>query len=187
MLIWPPFNYSAAHQPTYRSSSQTASCQDGTLHLASHPSFLTHLPWSTNLSLFLSTRLLNYTPQASIVRLLAINALNGYLTSWVLYLTGGSADPRLLLPAWICIATTLTALYHITQRKINIRKETSISISVFSIASFISMVSLLAQLHSNRADYPDNIPLTLILRRAWVQTARVAGRLFDLGNATRDL
>lgn len=53
----------------------------------------------------LSARLLNYTPQATIVRLLAINAVNGYLTSWVLYLSGGSEDPRLLLPGWIGIAT----------------------------------------------------------------------------------
>ena len=52
-------------------------------------------------------RLLNYTPQATIVRLLAINALNGYLTSWVLYLSGGSEDPMLLLPAWISIATVM--------------------------------------------------------------------------------
>jgi len=50
-------------------------------------------------------RLLNYTPQATLVRLLTINALNGYLTSWVLFLTGGSRDPRLFLPAWITIAT----------------------------------------------------------------------------------
>lgn len=52
-----------------------------------------------------STRLLNYTPQASLVRLLTINALNAYITSWVLYLSGGSEDPRLLLPAWISIAS----------------------------------------------------------------------------------
>ncbi len=131
-------------------------------------------------------RLINYAPQATIVRLLAINALNGYLTSWFLYLTGGSEDPRLLLPAWIGIATTLTALYHITQRKINIRKETSISVSVFSGASFISMVSLLVQLYSNRADHPQ-VPLVLLARRAWIEIARVAANFIDFGNATRDL
>jgi hypothetical protein len=47
--------------------------------------------------------LLNFT--ASIVRLLTINSINAYITSWVLYLSGGSEDPRLLLPAWISIAT----------------------------------------------------------------------------------
>jgi hypothetical protein len=31
--------------------------------------------------------------------------MNAYITSWVLYLSGGSEDPRLLLPAWISIAT----------------------------------------------------------------------------------
>jgi len=150
---------------------------------------------------FLPERLLNYTPQATIVRLLAINALNSYLTSWVLYLSGGAADPRLLLPAWIGIATALTALYHLTQRKINIRKETSTSISVFSGASFISMVTLLLQLHLNRAitagsgangegggehGYPE-IPIVVLARRAWGEMARIAGNLLDIANVTRDL
>ncbi|KAJ3943235.1 hypothetical protein N0V92_013757, partial [Colletotrichum tropicale] len=47
------------------------------------------------------------------------------------------------------------ASYHITQRSINIKKETSTSINIFSIASFISMVSLLAHLHYNGSDYPE--------------------------------
>jgi hypothetical protein len=53
----------------------------------------------------MSRWLVNYTPQATVVRLLTINALNAYLTSWVLYLSGGSEDAHLLLPAWIAIAT----------------------------------------------------------------------------------
>lgn len=44
--------------------------------------------------------------------------------------------------------------YHISHQKINIRKETSTSINVFSIASFISMVTLLAHLHIYQPDYP---------------------------------
>ncbi|KAK0733718.1 N-glycosylation protein-domain-containing protein [Lasiosphaeria miniovina] len=134
----------------------------------------------------MSRWLLNYTPQATIVRLLTINALNGYLTSWVLYVTGGSEDPRLLLPAWIGISSTLTLMYHITQRKINIRKETSMSISIFSIASFISMVALLAQLHSNRSDYP-NIPLVVCVRRVVLEAGKVALTIMEYGNVARDL
>lgn len=42
---------------------------------------------------------------ATIVRLLTISSINAYTTSWILYLSGGSEDPRLLLPAWICIAS----------------------------------------------------------------------------------
>jgi len=42
---------------------------------------------------------------------------------------------------------TLTICYHITHQQINIRKETSTSINVFSIASFITMASLLALLY----------------------------------------
>ncbi|KAK3695510.1 N-glycosylation protein-domain-containing protein [Podospora appendiculata] len=133
----------------------------------------------------MSRWLLNYAPQATLVRLLTINAINGYITSWVLYLTGGSDDPRLLLPAWILITTTLTVIYHATQRKINIRKETSMSISVFSIASFISMVILLAQLHSNRSEYP-SIPIVTVARRAWHELVKVALKIMEYGNVTRD-
>jgi hypothetical protein len=56
----------------------------------------------------MSRWLLHYTPQATIVRLLTVDAINGYLTSWVLHLTGGFEDPRLILPAWIVISTVWT-------------------------------------------------------------------------------
>ncbi|KAF7892467.1 uncharacterized protein EAF02_000005 [Botrytis sinoallii] len=114
----------------------------------------------------MSRWLLNYTPQATIVRLLTINLINAYTTSWILYLSGGSGDPRLLLPAWICIASTLTFLYHLTHPRLAIRKETSLSISVFSIASFISMVSLLSQLYLSRTDLPP-LPLILHMEEIW--------------------
>ncbi|KAA8576049.1 hypothetical protein EYC84_006212 [Monilinia fructicola] len=114
----------------------------------------------------MSRWLLNYAPQATIVRLLTINLINAYTTSWILYLSGGSEDPRLLLPAWICIASTLTFLYHLTHPRLAIRKETSLSISVFSIASFISMVSLLSQLYLSRTDLPP-LPLIVHLKEAW--------------------
>jgi hypothetical protein len=160
----------------------------------------------------MSRWLLHYTPQATIVRLLTVDAINGYLTSWVLHLTGGFEDQRLILPAWIVISTvrtsvpshnplpsvrrskanlicskqTLTVLYHITQRKINIRKETSMSISVFSIASFVSMVALLVQLDSNRSDYPD-IPLLNLVRRGLHEAGKLAIRIMEYGDITREL
>jgi hypothetical protein len=115
--------------------------------------------------------------------------MNAYITSWVLYISGGSEDPRLLLPAWISIASvrlqssfhipspsnlqvltstpqTLTFLYHLTHPRLAILKETSLSISVFSIASFISMVSLLLQLHLTRANDPP-VPLFVFAKKAW--------------------
>jgi hypothetical protein len=55
----------------------------------------------------MSRWLINYTPQATMVRLLTINAVNAYVTSTVLSLSGGFEDPRLLLPGWIGIATVL--------------------------------------------------------------------------------
>ncbi|KAK5654431.1 hypothetical protein OQA88_7341 [Cercophora sp. LCS_1] len=130
----------------------------------------------------MSRWLLNYTPQATLVRLLAISATNAYLTSCALWVTGGSADPRLLLPAWIGIASALTLMYHVTQSKVSIRKETRMSISVFSLASFISMAALLAQLHSNRSDYQD-IPLVAAARQAWQEALRVAFTIMQNGNA----
>ncbi|EFR02536.1 hypothetical protein MGYG_05532 [Nannizzia gypsea CBS 118893] len=114
----------------------------------------------------MSRWLVNYTPPAVIIRLLTINCLIAYLTSWILYLSGASSDPRLLLPAWISITSILTLLYHLTQRKINIKKETKASLSVFSIASFISMSSLLLQLHLSRENEPE-IPLFVMLHKAW--------------------
>ncbi|KAG6192083.1 hypothetical protein E4U27_003865 [Claviceps purpurea] len=114
----------------------------------------------------MSRWLIHYTPQATIVRLLTINAVNAYLTMTVLSLAGGFQDPRLMLPGWISMATTLTVSYHITHQKINIRKETSTSINVFSIASYISMVILLAHVHLLQPDYPP-VPLVGRLRIVW--------------------
>ncbi|CAM1501656.1 Fc.00g036400.m01.CDS01 [Cosmosporella sp. VM-42] len=124
----------------------------------------------------MSRWLINYTPQATMVRLLTINAANAYITAGVLKLGGGFRDPRLLLPAWIGIATTLTVMYHITHQKINIRKETSTSVNVFSIASFISMVVLLAHMHMHTPDYPE-IPLVISARRAWEEASRVVAQV----------
>ncbi|RTE70918.1 hypothetical protein BHE90_014688 [Fusarium euwallaceae] len=124
----------------------------------------------------MSRWLINYTPQATMVRLLTINACNAYITSGVLSLAGGFQDPRLLLPGWIGIATTLTVMYHITHQKINIRKETSTSINVFSIASFLSMVTLLAHMHLYTPQYPQ-IPLIASGRRAWDEASRVVAQV----------
>lgn len=52
----------------------------------------------------MSRWLLNYSPAAVVVRLLATNGIVLVVTSLVLDLSGASSDPRLLLPAWISIA-----------------------------------------------------------------------------------
>ncbi|CAJ2503915.1 Uu.00g113090.m01.CDS01 [Anthostomella pinea] len=112
----------------------------------------------------MSRWLINYTPHATVVRLCTISCVFAYLTSWVVYLTGGTEDPGLLLPAWIVIATILTTCYHFTQRKIKIRKETFASISMFSVASFISMVALLLHSHFTRLEAP-HVPLVAFTKR----------------------
>lgn len=66
---------------------------------------------------------------------------------------------------------TLTILYHVTHQKINIRKETSTSVNVFSIASFISMVSLFAHLYSHTPGYPE-MPVAAWGRLLWDEAAR---------------
>ncbi|RBQ76355.1 hypothetical protein VDGD_06563 [Verticillium dahliae] len=76
--------------------------------------------------------------------------------------------------AAVAAAPALTLCYHITQRKINIRKETSTSINIFSIASFVSMVALLAHLHTSRLDYPD-APLLHIVRACRQYWAQMVG------------
>jgi len=53
----------------------------------------------------MSRWLVHYTPQATLIRLVTIAITNVYLTSRALWLTGGHADPRLLLPVWIFIST----------------------------------------------------------------------------------
>ncbi|KAK8102881.1 hypothetical protein PG984_016027 [Apiospora sp. TS-2023a] len=127
----------------------------------------------------MSRWLLNYTPQATIVRLFALTGIYFYVSSWTVYLLGGGDDPSMLLPAWIGIATTLTACYHVSQRKINIRKETSASISIFSIASFISMASLLTHHHVNRLEYPD-VPLFGVLQKAAELGGWIVVKVLDL-------
>jgi len=114
----------------------------------------------------MSRWLLNYSPPAVVIRLLAANGLIAYITSWVLYFSGASSDPRLLLPAWISITTTLTFLYHATQNHAMIKRETSASISVLSVASFISMSLLLLQLHLTRDNEPE-VPAFVIGQKVW--------------------
>ncbi|KAI0020654.1 hypothetical protein F4780DRAFT_741382 [Xylariomycetidae sp. FL0641] len=113
----------------------------------------------------MSRWLINYTAQATVIRLFTINCVYAYLTSWVVHLAGGTQDAGLLLPAWICISTILTACYHYTQRKIRIRKETFASMSVFSFASYCSMIALLALLHSTKKDAPP-VPIVTLAKKA---------------------
>ncbi|KAL6858168.1 hypothetical protein ACO1O0_005624 [Amphichorda felina] len=151
----------------------------------------------------MSRWLINYTPQATMVRLLTINAINAYVTSILLSLAGGFHDPRLLLPGWIGIATvhfpyrdggqdsegkranqenfslqTLTVCYHITHQKINIRKETSTSVNVFSIASYITMITLLAYIYVSESAYPA-IPVLVRTQHIWDETRRRASQIRD--------
>lgn len=68
-------------------------------------------------------------------------------------------------------------LYHLTHPRLAILKETSLSISVFSIASFISMASLLLQLYLARANDDPPVPLFVLARKAWAWVKVVVGQV----------
>jgi hypothetical protein len=90
-------------------------------------------------------------------------------------------DMRWLQPA----LQTLTVCYHITHQKINIRKETSTSLNVFSIASYISMLTLLVHIHVYQPNYPD-MPLTVWARDIW-RDAREFGSRISVAVEHREL
>ncbi|KAF8249725.1 hypothetical protein K440DRAFT_543068, partial [Wilcoxina mikolae CBS 423.85] len=83
---------------------------------------------------------------ATIVRLFSINAINAYLTSWALTLIGEN-DSRMLLPAWIFVASVLTVSYHATLRKLRAPREFVSAMYLLCIASFCSMCVLLFENH----------------------------------------
>jgi len=90
--------------------------------------------------------LIYYTPIATIVRLFSMSAINAYLTSWALALIGTN-DIRMLLPAWIFVASILTISYHTTLRNIKVSREVSPAIYIVCFASFCSMWMLLYENH----------------------------------------
>lgn len=114
-------------------------------------------------------RLLNYTPAATLVRLFTISAINVYTASWWLHLSGASSDPRLLLPAWICIACTLTILYHGAHRHVNIRRETRAAVRAFWVTSTVSLWLLLLRSHVERGTWRAAPVVGVVERvgRAW--------------------
>ena len=87
--------YSVPHRCTFHISLRIVLCLGGRLNCWNQP---THL-------LRQNPRLLNYTPSATCIRLLTLDALIAYITTQTLYLSGASQDPRMLLPAWIGIAS----------------------------------------------------------------------------------
>lgn len=64
----------------------------------------------------MSRWLINYTPQATIIRLLTINCANAFLTERILFFAGGFDDPRLLLPGWISIASVSCLFSYLSSR-----------------------------------------------------------------------
>lgn len=68
---------------------------------------------------------------------------------------------------------TLTVCYHITHQKINIRKETSTSINVISIASYISMIILLIHVHCHQPGYP-TMPVVTRGLQLWQEATRIS-------------
>lgn len=81
----------------------------------------------------------------------------------------GTIDPsrRVLVPKLtLSNLQTLTFLYHVTQNHAAIKRETAASVLVVSVASFLSMSSLLLQLHLTRENEPE-VPVFVISRKLW--------------------
>lgn len=57
-------------------------------------------------------------------------------------------------------------MYHATQNRAMIKRETAASLLVVSAASFISMTSLLLQLHLTRENEPE-MPAFVMGRKLW--------------------
>ena len=93
---------SARRRHIFRISSRIVSCHDGNRQMIRVPKAKTNS--------IVEHRLLCYTPAATVVRLMATNVTIAWLTSYVLYLSGASEDPRMLLPAWVSIATVRPGL-----------------------------------------------------------------------------
>ncbi|OOQ90712.1 hypothetical protein PEBR_03352 [Penicillium brasilianum] len=66
----------------------------------------------------------------------------------------------------LAIMWTLTFVYHATQNHATIKRETAASLLVVSVASFLSMSSLLLQLHLTRENEPE-VPVFVITRKLW--------------------
>ncbi|OCK83156.1 hypothetical protein K432DRAFT_291737, partial [Lepidopterella palustris CBS 459.81] len=120
----------------------------------------------------MSRWLMHYAPPSALFRLATMDLLNMFLTHQFIELCGGKTNsPRLFL-AWICIASTLTILYHITHRRTNIKRETTAAVRVFSPLTFLSLVLVLFQLHhpslANASPGKDAVPL-FIMGRGWVE------------------
>lgn len=81
-------------------------CCDGMVVPLLVPVLIEQVPWSrfkSNVS-----RLLNYTPLATVIRLISLNCINLWLTMSIISFTG--YDPELYLLAWIIIASVLSLL-----------------------------------------------------------------------------
>ncbi|KAK8151754.1 N-glycosylation protein-domain-containing protein [Phyllosticta citrichinensis] len=105
------------------------------------------------LDCLMSRWLLNYAAPATLVRLWTVVAINFFTTSRWLRLSGAGDEPRLLLPAWIAIATTLTLLYLFTHRHVNIRRETRAALRAFWFSTSVSLFALLLHRHVARESW----------------------------------
>ena len=71
---------------------------------------------------------------------------------------------------------SLTICYHVTHQKINIRKETITSVNVFSIASYLTMIVLLAHMQMYQPDYP-TMPIVTTTNRLWQSGKRLVASI----------
>ncbi|TGZ77663.1 hypothetical protein EX30DRAFT_374451 [Ascodesmis nigricans] len=93
----------------------------------------------------MSRWLIYYTPMATIVRLSTIGFLIAILISNAVKSIGFSSD-RMLLPAWITVASVLLVSYWVTLRSVGMEREVFPALNVFCGASYVSMCALLIEM-----------------------------------------
>ncbi|KAJ6264120.1 hypothetical protein Dda_0262 [Drechslerella dactyloides] len=98
--------------------------------------------------------LVNYTPLATLVRLITITGIIAYFISGAHYCFGVKSDARMLLPAWITIFCTIGIGVHIVRMRISEYRELSTSITAFAALSFATMLVLLQDSHEKRERPP---------------------------------
>ncbi|KAF3912720.1 hypothetical protein ABW21_db0208536 [Orbilia brochopaga] len=111
--------------------------------------------WCFRFTDSLMTRwLVNYTPLATLVRLITITGILAYFSQGAHYCFGVKTDARMLLPAWITIFCTIGIGVHFIRMRITEYRELSTSITVFAALSFMTMLLLLQDSHSKRERPP---------------------------------
>lgn len=110
-----------------------------------------------------------------------MDLLNMLVTNQFVNLCGATTSPPRLFLAWVCIASTLTILYHITHRRTNIKRETTTAVRVFSPLTYLSLCLILFQLH--HPSWSDQVEQNPVAVPLFVRLKAIGEWFAELGRA----